>query len=75
MYRQLQLIRVSNAEELLGAIYQEFIGDHTIIMTQAKNEFFERKCCSLQKKDLNAHYQKMSPLFYMLNGIVEPNLK
>ena len=24
---------------------------------------------------MNAHYQKMSPLFYMLNGITKPNLK
>ena len=43
-YLQLQLIKVSNAEELLGVIYQESIGDHALLMTQAQNEYFERKC-------------------------------
>ena len=45
-YRQLQLIKLPSAEELLGNIYQEFIRDHTLLLTQARNEYFERKCCS-----------------------------
>lgn len=75
LYRQLQLIRVCSANKLLGTIYQEFIGNHTLIMMQARNDYFQHKCRSLQEKDLNAHYQKLSPLFYMLNAISEPNFK
>ena len=67
-YQQLQLIRVPIAEQILGIIFQEFIGDPILITTQARNEFFARRSCSLFKKDLDFHYEKMSILFYILNG-------
>lgn len=37
--------------------------------------FFEISHPNLQVLLENAYYQKMSPLFYMLNGVSEPNLK
>ncbi|KAF3449586.1 hypothetical protein FNV43_RR10315 [Rhamnella rubrinervis] len=73
-YRQLQLIRVPTAEQILGT-FQQFIGDPTLITTQARNEYFMRRCCSLMKKDLDHHYEKMSPLFYILYGTSKPTIK
>ena len=33
------------------------------------------KCCSLKRHLLDAHYKRMSILFYKLNGFNEPSLK
>ena len=33
------------------------------------------KCCSLQIKDLDFHYKRMSTLYYKLNGFNDPSLK
>ena len=33
------------------------------------------KCCSLQKKDLDFHYKRMSSLYYKLNGFNDPTLR
>ncbi|KAF3452105.1 hypothetical protein FNV43_RR08202 [Rhamnella rubrinervis] len=74
-YQQLQLLRTTNPQVMLGAIYSEFFGDHVQILPQVRKEFFNRKCCSLSKKDLNKHYEVMPPLYYLLNGIDEPNIK
>ncbi|KAL4281917.1 hypothetical protein GQ457_03G000800 [Hibiscus cannabinus] len=38
-----------------------------------KREFFERKCCSPEKKDLQRHFMIMTKLFYFLGA--DPNLK
>lgn len=34
---------ICSAEELLGAIYQKFISENSLVMTQARNEYFQRK--------------------------------
>ncbi|KAL5745618.1 hypothetical protein ACOSP7_026764 [Xanthoceras sorbifolium] len=39
-----------------------------------KQEFFDRKCCSLKRKDLNHHYKKMAERFYMLNDYNDESL-
>ena len=33
------------------------------------------RCCSLRKKDINFHYQRMSGRFHILGGINDPSLK
>ena len=33
------------------------------------------KCCSLQIKDLDFHYKRMSTMYYKLNGFNDPSLK
>ena len=33
------------------------------------------KCCSISKKDLEAHFQKISRRFYLIGGLNDPNLK
>ncbi|KAF3449590.1 hypothetical protein FNV43_RR10319 [Rhamnella rubrinervis] len=53
---------------------KEFIGDPILISTQGCNEYFTRRCYSLMKKDLDHHYEMMSPLFYILNGTSKPTL-
>ena len=40
-----------------------------------REEFFQMKCCSMKRKDLERHFQKMSKKDYMIGGVDNPNLK
>ncbi|KAH9724634.1 hypothetical protein KPL70_007559 [Citrus sinensis] len=40
-----------------------------------RKEYHQMKCCSLKRHLLDAHYKRMSILFYKLNGFNEPSLK
>ncbi|KAH9686154.1 hypothetical protein KPL70_014259 [Citrus sinensis] len=42
---------------------------------QDRKEYHQMKCCSLKRHLLDAHYKRMSILFYKLNGFNEPSLK
>lgn len=59
-YRQLQFIKADTVAGILGLIYREFIGDYNLIDKQMRQKYFEMKCCSLKKKDIKFHYQRMS---------------
>ncbi|TLX66369.1 hypothetical protein E9993_23440, partial [Labilibacter sediminis] len=74
-YRQLTMQQCQSPEAFISIIHNEFIGsplEHTV---QAREEFLKMKCCSFQKKDLEAHYDRMSQRFYCLQGIDDINLK
>ena len=58
----------------LGLLYEQFIGEVPANELTQK-EYFQMKCCSLQQKDLDYHYKRMSALFYKLNGFNDPTLK
>ncbi|KAL5845948.1 hypothetical protein ACOSQ3_009472 [Xanthoceras sorbifolium] len=74
-YRQLQLVQSPSASHILGIIFKEFIGDFQLIDKQARQEYFEMKCCSLKRKDLNFHFKKISHKYYMLNGLNDETLR
>lgn len=74
-YRQLQLIQLESSGALLGALHQIFLGDPLQAEKQAKQEYFQMKCYSLKRKDLQEHYEAMSKKFYMLRGINQTPLK
>ncbi|QHN94047.1 polyprotein [Arachis hypogaea] len=73
-YERLQHIN-GTPSQFLGIIHQEFLGDITIIQKRNSQEYFEMKCCSLNRKDLGRHYKKMAAKYYPLGGNNNPPLK
>ena len=61
--------------EVLGVIYEQFLGEATTANKQTRREFHLMKCCSLQIKDMDFHYKRMSTMYYKLNGFNDPSLK
>ncbi|KAK0598266.1 hypothetical protein LWI29_033129 [Acer saccharum] len=59
----------------MGFIFTEFLGDPDQYYKQVRQEFFDMRCCSLRRKDIEFHYQKMSRRFHTLGGINDPSLK
>ncbi|KAH9769574.1 hypothetical protein KPL71_012060 [Citrus sinensis] len=73
-YRQLQFME-SPIGTVLNLIHEQFIGKKTASIEADRKEYHQMKCCSLKKHLLDAHYKRMSILFYKLNGFNEPSLK
>ena len=73
-YRQLQVIQ-AQISEVLGIIYEQFLREATAANEQTRREFHLMKCCSLQIKDLDFHYKRMSTMYYKLNGFNDHSLK
>ncbi|KAK0582373.1 hypothetical protein LWI29_024886 [Acer saccharum] len=74
-YRQLQFVRVPLASQAMGYIFKEFLGDPDHIYKQARQEFFDMRCCSLKRKDIMFHYKRMSQRYHTLGGINDHSLK
>ncbi|KAH9649247.1 hypothetical protein KPL70_025910 [Citrus sinensis] len=73
-YRQLQFME-SPVGTALNIIHEQFIGEKTASTEADRKEYHQMKCCSLKRHLLDAHYKRMSILFYNLNGFNEPSLK
>ncbi|KAH9744215.1 hypothetical protein KPL70_003597 [Citrus sinensis] len=73
-YRQLQFME-SPIGTALNLIHEQFIGEKTASTEADRKEYHQMKCCSLKRHLLDAHYKRMSILFYKLNGFNEPSLK
>ncbi|KAH9668401.1 hypothetical protein KPL70_021402 [Citrus sinensis] len=73
-YRQLQFME-SPIGATLNLIHEQFIGEKTTSTEADRKEYHQMKCCSLKRHLLDAHYKRMSILFYKLNGFNEPSLK
>ncbi|GMN19044.1 hypothetical protein TIFTF001_049884 [Ficus carica] len=74
-YRQLMFLQTESIEAALSQLYAEFCGQEAQIVEKARSEFFKMQCCSMDKADLEVHFQKMSKRFYLIGGINDPNLK
>ncbi|KAK8980710.1 hypothetical protein V6N11_073025 [Hibiscus sabdariffa] len=59
--------------EVLQILHTFFLGNQEDLKTLKKKEFFKRKCCSPEKKDLQKHFTIMTKLFYFLGA--DSNLK
>ncbi|KAH9763370.1 hypothetical protein KPL70_001145 [Citrus sinensis] len=59
----------------LAVLHDQFLGDPSAVFEAACRDYLNMKCCSLNAKDLDFHYKRMSLLFYKLNGFNEPTLK
>ena len=73
-YRQLQFVQLPEISSALAILHDQFLGDPATIFEAARQDY-NMKCCSLNAKDLDFHYKRMSLLFYKLNGFNEPTLK
>ncbi|KAH9769458.1 hypothetical protein KPL71_012010 [Citrus sinensis] len=74
-YRQLQFVDLPEVSSALAVLHDQFLGDPSAIFEAARQDYLNMKCCSLNAKDLDFHYKRMSLLFYKLNGFNEPTLK
>ena len=74
-YRQLQFVQLPEVSSALAVIHDQFLGDPSTVFEAARRDYLNMKCCSLNAKDLDFHYKRMSLLFYKLNGFNEPTLK
>ncbi|KAH9801900.1 hypothetical protein KPL71_001197 [Citrus sinensis] len=74
-YRQLQFVDLLEVSSALAVLHYQFLGDPSAVFEAARQDYLNMKCCSLNAKDLDFHYKRMSLLFYMLNGFNEPTLK
>ncbi|KAH9704951.1 hypothetical protein KPL70_011676 [Citrus sinensis] len=73
-YRQLQFME-SPIGTAFNLIHEQFIGEKTASTEADRKEYHQMKCCSLKRHLLDAHYKRISILFYKLNGFNEPSLK
>ncbi|KAH9698137.1 hypothetical protein KPL71_023898 [Citrus sinensis] len=74
-YRQLQFVQLPEVSSALAVIHDQFLEDPSAVFEAARRDYLNMKCCSLNAKDLDFHYKRMSLLFYKLNGFNEPTLK
>ncbi|KAH9792676.1 hypothetical protein KPL71_004226 [Citrus sinensis] len=74
-YRQLQFVDLPEVSSPLAVLHDQFLGDPFAVFEAARQDYLNMKCCSLNAKDLDFHYKRMSLLFYKLNGFNEPTLK
>ncbi|KAH9716962.1 hypothetical protein KPL71_021650 [Citrus sinensis] len=74
-YRQLQFVQLPEVSSALAIIHDQFLGDPSAVFEAARRDYLNMKCCSLNAKDLDFYYKRMSLLFYKLNGFNEPTLK
>ena len=73
-YKQLQLIQ-AEISHVLALSYEQFLGEATTANEQIRRELHLMKCCSLQIKDLDFHYKRMSTMYYKVNDFNDPSLK
>ncbi|KAH9650228.1 hypothetical protein KPL70_026289 [Citrus sinensis] len=74
-YRQLQFVDLPEVSSALAVLHDQFLGDPSAVFEDARRDYPNMKCCSLNDKNLDFHYKRMSLLFYKLNGFNEPTLK
>ncbi|KAH9752122.1 hypothetical protein KPL71_014573 [Citrus sinensis] len=74
-YRQLQFVDLPEVSSALAVLHDQFLGDPSVVFEAARRDYLNMKCCSLNAKDLDFRYKRMSLLFYKLNGFNEPTLK
>ncbi|QHO37518.1 polyprotein [Arachis hypogaea] len=73
-YERMQLTG-GGAAQFLGRLHREFLGDIGIIQQRNSQEYYEMKCCSLNKKDLEKHFKRMQAKYYPLGGQSNSTLK
>ncbi|KAK2643003.1 hypothetical protein Ddye_024766 [Dipteronia dyeriana] len=56
-------------------VFREFLGDASKFYKQTRQEFFEMRCCSLDKRDIDYHYMRMSFRYHALGGINDETLR
>ena len=60
LVRQDELHRLENTDTVVAALHHEFLGDHNLVQKEIRKEYFDIKCCSLKKPDLECHFKRMA---------------
>ena len=74
-YRQLQFVQLSNVSSALTITHEQFIREPYVVFEVTRRDYLNMKCCSLNTKDLDFHYKRISIMFYKLNGYNNHTLK
>ncbi|KAK9006836.1 hypothetical protein V6N11_019167 [Hibiscus sabdariffa] len=53
---------------IIRVLHTHFLGNQEDVKTLQRKEFFKRKCCSFERRDLEKHYNAMIKLFYALGA-------
>ncbi|KAH9734753.1 hypothetical protein KPL71_017488 [Citrus sinensis] len=59
-YRQLQFVDLSEVSSALAVLHDQFLGDPSAVFKAARRDYLNMKCCSLNAKDLDFHYKRIS---------------
>ncbi|KAK5772973.1 hypothetical protein PVK06_049275 [Gossypium arboreum] len=70
---QMQFLVLQDLAQPIKIIHQHFVGNPEDLLTLKRREFYKRRCCSYNKRDLAKHFKIMTKLFFALG--VNPNLK
>ena len=62
-YRQSQFVDLPEVSSALAVLHDQFLGDPSAVFEAARRDYLNMKCCSLNAKDLDFHYKRMSLLF------------
>ena len=73
--RKDELHVLNSIDIVIVALHHEFLGDHTLVQKEIRKEYFDVKCCSLKKLNLEHHFKRMAQRFYQLNGYNDLSLK
>ena len=57
-------MQLPNVSFALSVTHEQFIGESAAVFEAARRDYLNMKCCSLNSKDLDFHYKRMSILFY-----------
>ncbi|KAH9716984.1 hypothetical protein KPL71_021659 [Citrus sinensis] len=59
-YRQLQFVDLPEVSSALAVLHDQFLGDPFAVFEAARRDYLNMKCCSLNAKDLDFHYKRIS---------------
>ncbi|KAK8539398.1 hypothetical protein V6N12_043024 [Hibiscus sabdariffa] len=65
---QMQFLVQQDFSTIIRILHTHFLGNQEDVRILQRKEFFKRKCCSFEKKDLEKHYKAMIKLFYALGA-------
>ncbi|KAK8997884.1 hypothetical protein V6N11_012420 [Hibiscus sabdariffa] len=65
---QMQFLVQQDFAAVIRAMHTHFLGNPDDVKTLQRKEFFKRKCCSFERKDLEKHFNSMIKLFFTLGA-------
>ena len=73
-YTQIRILRF-DVHAVTGILFREFLGDVQQYYKRERQEFFEMRCCSLKREDLERHYRRMASRYHSFNGAQDERLE
>ncbi|OMO87787.1 Zinc finger, CCHC-type [Corchorus capsularis] len=66
---------ITSFTKFIDEVKQVFCGQQSYHTEKLRQEFFQLKCCSLKRRDLDRHYQQFCRYFFQLGPPYDANLK